>query len=327
VRLRDVAKAAGVDASVVSRVLSGDARLAIRPETRERVLAEVARLEYRPNPAARTLKTSRTKAIGMLVPDLANVNYATIARGALEAAEVHGYVVLVAHGSPRARLQDLHGRVDGLIVGMATAETPRHDLFNPAVPTLLVNRQEPCGVPSVTVDDEAGAALATEYLLSLGHRRVAHVAGPQNADTARRRLAGYRRAMGASGIELPPDYVVETSFNEAGGHMAAGRLLERGDRPTALFVGNVQAALGALASVSRLGLRVPDDVSVVAFHDAPFAAYLEPALTTVRMPLEEMGRHAVERLLALLAGDAVDDVQLPTTPELVVRASTARLAG
>jgi LacI family transcriptional regulator len=323
VRLRDVAAAAGVDASVVSRVLSGDSRLSVRPETRERVLEAASRLDYRPNAAARTLKTARTMAIGMIVPDLANVNYATIAQGAEEAASTSGYALLVAHGSASDRLPDLHGRIDGLLIGMATSETPRHGEFGGGVPALLVNRREPCGVASVTVDDEAGGALATQHLLSLGHRRVAHIAGPQNADTARRRLRGYTSALQAAGLDPRSEWIAETAFDEAGGHVAATRLLRLEPRPTALFVANVRAAIGALAAARRLGLRVPEDVSIVGFHDAPFTAYLDPALTTVRMPLAEMGRQAVDSLLALLGGQPVADVMVASPAELVVRASSA----
>ncbi len=323
VRLRDVAAAAGVDASVVSRVLSGDARLSIRPETRQRVLDAVSALEYHPNPAARTLKTRRTMALGMTVPDLANVNYAVIARGAVERAAEAGYTLLVASGSAVERLRDLRGRIDGLLVGMATSETPRAGELGTTIPTLLVNRREACGVPSVTVDDEAGAALATRYLAELGHERIAHVAGPQNADTARRRLAGYRAALAAAGIRARAEWIAETSFDEAGGFEAASALLAARRRPTALFVANVRAALGAIAAVGHAGLRVPQDVSIVGFHDAPFAAYLSPPLTTVRMPLEEMGRQAVESLLDLLAGEQVEDVMVRSAPELVERGSAA----
>jgi LacI family transcriptional regulator len=323
VRLRDVAAAAGVDASVVSRVLSGDARLSVRPETRQRVLETASRLNYRPNAAARTLKTARTMAIGMVVPDLANVNYATIAQGAEERAGTAGYTLLVASGSASERLPSLHGRIDGLLVGMATSETPRLGDFSGGIPALLVNRREPCGIPGVTVDDEAGGHLAVQHLLSLGHRRIAHVAGPQNADTARRRLRGYEGALEAAGLERLPELVAETSFDEAGGHVAATRVLRLEPRPTAIFVANVRAAIGALAAARRLGLRVPEDVSIVGFHDAPFASYLDPPLTTVRMPLAEMGHQAVDNLLALLAGAHVEDVMVATPPELAVRASSA----
>lgn len=323
IRLRDVATAAGVDASVVSRVLSGDTRLSIRPETRQRVLDEAARLNYRPNTAARTLKTARTMAIGMIVPDLANVNYATIAQGAEEQAATAGYALLVASGSHTERLGDLHGRIDGLLVGMATSETPRAGDFGHGVPALLVNRREPCGIASVTVDDEAGAFVATRYLVSLGHVRIGHIAGPQNADTARRRLRGYERGLEQAGLVPASELVAESSFDEAGGNVAATRLLRLDPRPTALFVGNVRASIGAMAAARRLGLRIPEDISVVGFHDAPFAGYLDPPLTTVRLPLVEMGRQAVDHLLALLNGEPVEDSMVGTPPELVVRASAA----
>jgi LacI family transcriptional regulator len=322
-RLRDVAEAAGVDTSIASRVLSGDGTLTVRPETRRRVLEAASRLAYRPNTAARALKTRKTMAIGMIVPELTNVAYATIAMGADERASRAGYALLVATGSVRDRLDAIDGRIDGLLVGIATSETIRMGDLGGPLPTVLVNRHELLGLPSVTVDDEAGSALGTEHLLSLGHRHVGHVAGPQNSDTGRRRLAGYERALRSAGIAPGPDWVAEASYDEAGGELAASRLLRASPRPTGLFVANIRAAIGTLAAIRRLGLSVPHDVSLVGFHDAPVAMYLDPELTTVKMPLREMGSAAVESLLALLEGRRVDDVRVSTPPELLVRASTA----
>jgi LacI family transcriptional regulator len=323
VRLRDVAEAAGVDSSTVSRVLSGDRSLSVRPETRRRVLETAARLRYRPNRSARALKTARTMAIGMIVPELANVAYASIAQGADERASRAGYALLVATGSVRDRLSTLEGRIDGLLVGIATSETLDIGELGGGLPAILVNRREPIGIPSVTVDDEAGAALATAHLLAIGHRRIAHVGGPQNSDTGRRRLAGYRAALVAHGVEPLAELVTEASYDEAGGQLAAERLLRLRPLPTALFVANVRAAIGALAVARRLGLRVPADLSIVGFHDAPIATYLDPPLTTVRMPLAEMGGSAVEILLAVINGETVDDLRVGMPPELVVRASSA----
>lgn len=322
-RLRDVADAAGVDISIASRILSGDGALTVRPETRRRVLEVASRLSYRPNTAARALKTRKTMAIGMIVPELTNVAYATVALGADERASRAGYALLVATGSVRDRLDAIDGRIDGLLVGVATSETIRIGDFGRSLPTVLVNRHELLGIPSVTVDDEAGASLATEYLLSLGHRHIGHVAGPQNSDTGRRRLAGYARAMQAAGAAPAGDWIVEASYDEAGGELAATRLLRSTPRPTALFVANVRAAIGAMAATRRCGLSMPADVSLVGFHDAPVAMYLEPELTTVKMPLREMGSAAVESLLALFEGNAVEDVRISTRPELVVRGSTS----
>jgi len=262
-------------------------------------------------------------AIGMIVPELTNVAYATVALGADERASRAGYALLVATGSVRDRLDAIEGRIDGLLVGIATSETIRILELGGRLPTVLVNRRELLGIPSVTVDDEAGAALATEHLLSLGHRHIGHVAGPQNSDTGRRRLAGYVSAMRAAGIDPGTEWVLEASYDEAGGELAATRLLRVSPRPTALFVANVRAAIGALAAARRLGLSVPADVSLVGFHDAPVAMYLEPELTTVKMPLREMGGAAIESLLALVDGQTVEDVRVATPPELVVRGSTA----
>jgi LacI family transcriptional regulator len=322
-RLRDVAEAAGVDTSIASRILSGDGALTVRPDTRARVLEAASRLSYRPNTAARALKTRKTMAIGMIVPELNNVAYATIAMGADERASLAGYALLVATGAVRDRLDAIDGRIDGLLVGIATSETIRMGDLGGPLPTVLVNRHELLGLPSVTVDDETGCALGTEHLLALGHRHVGHVAGPQNSDTGRRRQAGYVRALRAAGIEPPSDWIVEASYDEAGGELAASRLLRANPLPTALFVANIRAAIGALAAARRLGLSVPEDLSLVGFHDAQVAGYLDPPLTTVKMPLREMGSAAVESLLALLEGRLVDDVRVAMPPELVVRASTA----
>jgi LacI family transcriptional regulator len=324
-RLKDVAEAAGVDASVVSRILSGDGELSVRPETRRRVLETAARLSYRPNRAARTLKTARTMAIGMIVPELDNVAYATIARGADQQASKAGYALLVATGSVRDRLAALEGRIDGLLVGVATSETLQIGELGGGLPTILVNRREALGIPSVTVDDEQGASLAVAHLVALGHRRIGHVAGPQNSDTGRRRLHGYRAELEARSLEFRDEWVAEASYDEAGGQMAAERLLALRPRPTALFVANVRAAIGAMAAARRLGLRIPADLSIIGFHDAPVAAYLDPPLTTIRMPLREMGGQAVDSLLGLLDGRRVEDVCVGASPELVVRASSGPL--
>jgi LacI family transcriptional regulator len=323
VRLKDVAAVAGVDTSVVSRILSGADGLSVRPATRRRVLETAARLGYRPNQAARTLKTARTMAIGMIVPELDNVAYATIARGADEQASQAGYALLVGTGSVRGRLAALEGRIDGLLVGVATSETLHVGDVGGRLPTVLVNRSEVLGIPSVTVDDEDGAAQAVAHLLGLGHRRIGHVAGPQNSDTGRRRLLGYRTELERAGIRVVPEWIAEAAYDEAGGQIAAARLLSVEPRPTALFVANIRAAIGAIAAARELGLRVPADLSIIGFHDAPVAAYIDPPLSTVRMPLRQMGVQAVDSLLRLLDGGVVDDVRVSAAPEIVVRASAA----
>jgi LacI family transcriptional regulator len=324
VRLRDVAAAARVDASVASRVLNGDTRLSIRPETRLRILDAAARMNYRPNRAARALKTARTTAIGMLVPDLGNPAFALIALGAERRAAVAGHTLFVARGSFPDSLFQLQGRVDGVLVAAATSDAAYRRNLLGGLPAVLVNRKEPGDLASVVVDDEAGAALAVRYLTELGHRRIAHVAGPQNADTARRRLRGYQSALKGAGLELRREWIGEAAFDEAAGHLAATRLLRVRPRPTALFAANLRIAIGTLSAVHRAGLRIPDDVSVVGFDETPLAAYLDPPLTTVRMPLEELGSIAVETLFEEIAGRGPESLVVSIPPELVVRASAGR---
>jgi LacI family transcriptional regulator len=223
----------------------------------------------------------------------------------------------------RDRLAALEGRIDGLLVGIATSETLHVGDIGGSLPTVLVNRSEALGIPSVTVDDGHGAAQAVSHLLALGHRRIAHVAGPQNSDTGRRRLEGYRAELERAGIQPHSSWIAEAAYDEAGGKMAAARLLSLEPRPTALFVANIRAAIGAISAARQLGLRVPHDVSVVGFHDAPVAAYTDPPLSTVRMPLREMGVQAVESLLHLLDGGRASDVRVGAAPEILVRGSTA----
>lgn len=323
VRISDVAARAGVHPSVVSRILSGDDRLSVRPETRSRVLATVERLQYRPNRAARTLRTARTMAIGIIVPDLANPTYAETSRGAEAESSRHGYILLIAMGTLMERLALLDGRVDGLLYAIATSEPVAQVPLNEGPPRVLVNRHEPGMGPSVTVDDERAAAMATRYLADLGHTAVAHIAGPPHVDTARRRAAGFRWELDRRGLALPAEWIVPTSFDERGGYTAAEELLTREPRPTAIFAANTRAAVGAMAAAHALGLSIPGDLSIVGFDEIPIADFLEPPLTTLRRPLALMGAHAVRLLLQLIEGRHVESEMLNAPSELVVRASTA----
>jgi LacI family transcriptional regulator, galactose operon repressor len=323
VRIRDVAAVAKVDPSVVSRILSGDDRLSVRPETRERVLDAVERLQYRPNRAARMLRTSRTMALGIIVPDLANATYAEISRGAEAESAEHGYILLVVSGSLFDRLRVLDGRVDGLLYAIATSEPLERVRVPDAPPSVLVNRHEPGLGPSVVVDDESAAALATAHLADLGHVRIGHIAGPPDVDTSRRRATGFSGELTRRGIALAADWIVPSAFDERAGHAAATQLLTRRPRPTAIMVANTRAAIGAIAAASSLGISIPQDVSIVGFDDIPVAEFLVPPLTTLRRPLAPMGARAVQLLLELIEGRSVTSEMLEGPGELVVRGSTA----
>jgi len=328
ITLLDVAQRAGVDRSVVSRVLSGDPRLNVRAETRDRVLQAIEDLGYRPDPIARSLRTRRAEAFGLLIPDFGNPVYASIIKGAEAAAARRGYVLLTgslvgAAYEPRQYVDILgRGRVDGLL--LAGTESTR-DLIEQlealGVPWMLLNRRIPGLTRHVTLDDERAAALAVEHLVELGHRRIAHLAGPPDADTAQRRRAGYERAMRAAGLDVEPDLLAATDYTSEGGRRGMDALLALAAPPSAVLVANVAAAVGALYAARRAGWEVPRAISVVAIHDSPLAEYLEPPLTTVRMPVEELGARALELIASTPPHAPVAEV-ITGSMELVVRGST-----
>lgn len=329
VTLLDVARRASVDRSVVSRVLSGDPRLNVRDETRARVLAAVAELGYQPNAMARSLRTQRAEAFGLVIPDYANPVYAAIIRGAEAAAADHGCLLLTGSltsgGFAAGQYVDLlgHGRVDGLLLGGAEAVAPPvEQLERLGLPWLQINRRSPESRRYVILDDARAAAMAVGHLAELGHRRIAHLAGPRDADTAQRRRAGYLQAMARCGLTVADELVVEGTYVPDGGAAAMRRLLELEPRPTAVFVANAAAAIGALAAARQHGVAVPRDVSVVAVHDLPFAEYLEPPLTTIHMGVEELGRRAIA-LLVEAPADAPITETVTGGMRLVERRSTA----
>jgi len=331
VTISDVAKHAGVSVSLVSRVTNADPTLVVKDDTRERVLDAIRELGYQPNAAARGLRIARTSTIGILIPDLANATYAAIVAGAEERAGELDHVVLIgapgadteAWAAGYARLARL-GRVDGLLIATAVADRAFEQLLaSSRFPLVLVNRRLAGFHGSVRVRDEQAAAAAVRHLVELGHRRIAHLAGPLAADTAARRLEGFRAAMREAGLPLEPELVVEAGYDEESGGRGMTELLGRADAPTAVVVANVRAAVGALKSLRERGLAAPAFMSVVAIHDTPVAQYVEPALTTVTLPLHEMGRAAVDALMTAVDGGEATDVIVESAPQLVVRASTA----
>jgi LacI family transcriptional regulator len=332
ITLNDVALRAGVDRSVVSRVINDDPKLNVRPETRKRVQDTIKSLGYRPNAAARSLRTARAYMFGLLIPDFANPVYAEIIKGAEQEAGRLGYGLMTA-SSAGVRLGLQHyldllgqGRVDGLLFAGEDSGHALAHLLAADVPFVLVNRSVPGSQRYVVLDDERASRLAVAHLAELGHRRIAHLAGPEVADTSRRRQSGYLAALREAGLPARPEDVVHADYTATGGDAALTRLLARPDRPTAVFVANVASAVGALHAAHTLGLSVPRDLSVVAVHDMPLAGHLVPALTTVRMPLAEMGRRALERLATAHPDEPITEV-VAEPVELVIRDSSAPPAG
>lgn len=325
ITLLEVARHAGVDPSVVSRVLSNDPRLVIRQDTRERVLRSVRDLDYRPNMSARSLRTSTAQSYGLLIPNFSNPVYASIVAGAEQEAKKRGCLLFT--GSTGGRQDELDAfsrlsaaRIDGLLLAGATA--PAVHIPDVDVPWLFVNRCPEDSSRFVLLDDEGGARMAVEYLAELGHARIGHVAGPENVDTARRRLAGYRGAMGALGLSGSPERIARRDFTPQGGYAALESLVSRRVDVTAVLVSSVASAIGVLRAAHVLKIRIPQDLSVITIHDSPIAEYLSPSLSTVRMPLEELGRCGIE-LLATQPPDAVIREVVAAPMVLVARESTA----
>jgi len=326
VTLRTIAESAGVDVSTVSRVLNGspeEVARAASQTTVARIRDWAARLDYRPNPHAKSLRTARSNLIGVLVPRLSDIVLATIYEGIEEAAARHGLATFVMNSydrpdEQRARVElALSRHVDGLILGDAHRDATFVDeMAARKVPFVLVNRHAG-DHPSVTCDDYRGGRLVAEHFLELGHERVGVIAGEPFASTGLDRTSGFVDRYREAGIDVP---AVNSAFDTRGGHEAAEYLLRQDPRPTAIFAVNDFAAVGALGAVRDAGLQPGRDVEIAGFNDTPLAAELPLPLTSVRSPVHEMGTRALELLVSILGGGSPVSERLD--PELVVRAST-----
>jgi LacI family transcriptional regulator len=331
-KIGDVAAEAGVHPSTVSRVLTGDPGAAIRPATRERVMAAAERLDYRPSALARSLRLRRTLTLGMLVPDITNPFFSSIIKGAEDAASDRGYNLILCNtedepGREATYLAVLRERhVDGLLIASSQmADDTIAGLREEDFPFVLLNRAAQSTQDlAVVVDNHAAAAGVVEHLAALGHRRIGHIAGPQNTTTGVERLEGYRAAILAHGLPHDRELVVEaTAFSEEAGGRAIGMMLGGPSRPTAVFAANDLIAIGMLLQLREMGIQVPRGLSVVGFNDIPMAGLLEPALTTVRVPQLEMGVVGAHLLIDRLEGRAIGDPRRTLSTDLIVRASSA----
>lgn len=321
VTLVDVARAADVDVSLVSRIVRG-MDVKVREETRERILLAAERLGYRPNAIARSLKTAKAGAFGLVIPTFTNPVYAQIITGAEAAAAKLGSVLLTMSAEGWDRGQALEAMEGGRIDGLLLTGGSSLDLSHVRVPHLLVNRAVPGVDRSIVLDDERASRMAVEHLVALGHRRIAFLAGPQSADTARRRLAGFQTACADAGLAPVAD-PIPGNYTFVGGRDAMRRSLGSRARFTGIVAANVPSAVGALQAHHDAGVEVPAEVSIVAIHDAEIAEMVRPRLTTVQMPLARLGGRAIELLASTSAADTIDEV-VERPMELIVRDSTGQ---
>lgn len=321
--MKDVAQHARVSLSTVSYVLNDSGSVA--PERRKRVLDAVRVLEYSPNESARNLKRRSASTIGMIVPELTNQFFAMVAEGVQRAAtERDVLVVLVvpdATEQPEEKQAQLlrRQRVDGVVYLSGTGSMPAsiYELARSG-PVVLVDEQIPgMDLPAVVCESRKGAREVAAHVLDQGHRRIAVIGGPPPLWTAQQRLAGYREAFAGAGLDPDSVPVLAGDYRQGSGRESAARALAAEPRPTALICANDLLAIGAMEHCREVGLRVPEDVSIVGFDDLPLSSLLTPRLTSVRQPASDMGYRAATALLDLLEdGESGAIGELPATLQL-----------
>lgn len=323
VTLRDVAELAGVSPATASRAL--DPTASASDATRERVTEAARSLGYIGNTAARSLRTSRSDTIGLLIPDVRNPFFTDLAYAVEKSAARAGYTVMIGNADEDGAAQDRYlaalerHRVDGLLVVPQGGATPGLRRVVDSFPTVAIDRDAGLGVPVVASDSFAGMRTLVDHVVSLGHRRIAIVAGPQATSTGRERLRAAREQLARHAITLGEDDVVEGDFRLESGLVAARHLLDRGPVPDAVIAADALMALGVLAVLRERGLRAGIDVGLAAFDDNPWFAVLDTPVTVVAQDTTELADRAVTALLSRISGRDVDVDPVPTT--LVVRRS------
>ncbi len=330
--LRDVAKFAGVSHQTVSRVINHHER--VSPETRARVTDAIAKLGFSPNAIARSMAQGRAHTLACLSPNLTDYTFASIIESAETETRQSGFFLLSASAPNEKTFATLveqlvaRRRADGLMV-INPYMDQRYTHLPADFPIVFVGarpRQEAAN--SVALDDEHAARIATQYLIDVGHRRIALINGPLVEDCSQDRYAGYLAVLQASGVDYTPALVVEGDWSGTSGYEAMRRLLAQSLEFTAVFAQNDRMAVGAIRALREAGRRVPDDVSIMGFDDMPLASYCDPPLTTMRQDLARIGREAARLLVREVdRPEAACCEHLSLPAELVVRGSTARPNG
>ena len=321
--LKDIARALQVDVSTVSKVLSGGG-ISVRPETRQAILDEAQRLNYRPHASARNLRTRRTGVLGILLPNLMNPVYASIVRGAIRRAEEAAFVMLVADVEDEEASASIYQRlvserrVDGLIIAVSSNSPEIISVIeNNPIAHVFVNRRSAIG-RSVTVDDRAAGYLAARTLADAGHRHLAFIGDSDLLDTAQRRRTGFAEGCAATGLMPFADIV--RPYSRKGGYDAIMELLDRPERPTGVFASNLLVGIGALAALRARNIAVPGQMSVISL-DGEEALYATPPMTAIELPLVEMGAAAVDEVVAILQGRSPKDVIIDSGSRVIMRGS------
>ncbi len=330
--IRDVARLAGVAPITVSRVINHSGYFSA--ETRLHVEAAINQLGYMPNTLARSLRSRRTNTLALVLTDITNPFWTTVVRGVEDVASEAGFNLILCNTDESEAKQEqylnmlLQKRVDGvLLVPVRCTSQPVHFIQSQNVPLVILDRHIPgVEVDSVRGDSEGGGYALVQLLLSLGHRQIAMLSGPQGVSSADDRVTGYQKAMAQAGLDHQNELVFYGEFTQQSGYKMMQSALAVKPRPTAIFAGNNFITIGSFKAVRDAGLRVPEDIALVGFDDLPVTLIIDPFFTVASQPAYEMGKQATELILARVTGQAPSECQeniLPT--EIIIRRSSGVL--
>ena len=326
VTIQDVAEAAGVSVSTVSRVLNDKDDVA--PETYEKVQKVIEDLSYTSSLAAKSMRSRRTNVIGLIMPDVEFPFAIQVMKGVNRAITELDYDLIVYTGgdikkeSSADREQRYVSLLNSGITDGVIVVTPAATTFSTASPVVVVDpNNEGPDCPAVIATNRAGALAVMEYLVGLGHRRIGFIGGRPELQSAVQRLQGYKDGLRQAGIPLDPELIQAGDYSTETGMICAQKLLNLSDPPTAIFAANDQSAIGVIKAAQEAGLHVPDDLSVVGFDNIPEAAYIHPGLTTIDQSVDKMGYVATEMLISLVQGESLDSNLHRMPTQLIIRDS------
>lgn len=327
--IKDVARLAGVSIATVSRVVADKPH--VNHDTREKVLAAITELGYRPSRVARSLRAKSSQKIGLLISDIQNPFFTSLVRAVEDLAYINGYALLLCNTDEDKEKEELY--IDLMlaekVAGVIFIPTQEHDsvckrLLESNIPVVSVDRRiDDISIDTVISDNFSATKKLIDHLFEDGHRSIGAILAPLKTTTGRERYEGYAASLKAHGIEVDPLYVRHGLPKEIFGFQSANQLLDLPDPPSVIFAGNNLIALGAYCAIRQRRLRIPEDVGLVAFDDMDWATLVEPAITVVPQPSYEMGRAAVELLLRRIKNPATATQEIVFKPELCIRSSCA----
>jgi LacI family transcriptional regulator len=333
--IKDLADKLGVSVTTVSRVLNGKSqKFRISQQTSQKVLEAARKYHYSPNRIARGLKLEKTETIGLIIPDIANPYFGSIAKTIEVEAHKNGYSIILCDSlddevTEAELLQLLAGRkVDGIIIA-PTGKSSTHvkEISQQGIPVMVIDRYfSDTELPFVTTDNQLGALLATEHFIEMGHRKIACIQGINGISANSERVTGFRDALQKHEIPLNESLILGNDFGEENGYIQTKKLLDLPGRPTAIFALSNLISIGALRALKEAGLIVPDDISIVSFDEQPYSAFLACPMTTVEQPREEIGKLAFQYLLNRINdGNAGNIESTMLKPRLIIRESVKKL--